>query len=128
VSDEESAEDKPRPTKKRKKKRAPAPETPRTEEATKRERPEEWPSFASDFPSDEELDRLVNAFAGGNYALVRREAPLLAKRTESDDVRRAARELRKRVDPDPTSVYLLAVASVLLAFLAYWYWSHPHGS
>jgi hypothetical protein len=72
------------------------------------------------------LDALVSAFQAGDYARVRREAPVLAERTQSDAVRRAARELRRRLDPDPVAVYMLMVTGALLAFLAGWYWLHPH--
>jgi hypothetical protein len=87
---------------------------------------EELPAFARGFPSDETLDGLVAAFEAGDYARVRAEAPALAKQTAAPAVRRAARELVKRLDPDPVAVSLLAVAGMLLAFLASWYWSHPH--
>jgi hypothetical protein len=48
------------------------------------------------------------------------------KQTDRAEVRKAARELVKRLDPDPIAVYLLAGAALLLAFLALWYWTHPH--
>jgi hypothetical protein len=92
----------------------------------RRPEPEPRPGFARGFPADPGLDALVVAFEEGDSARVRREAPALAKRTDRADVRRAARELRKRVDPDPIAVYLLVGASLLLAFLAVWYWTHPH--
>jgi hypothetical protein len=50
------------------------------------------------------------------------------KSTDSVAVRKATRELLKRLDPDPIAVYLLAGAALLLAFLAFWYWTHPHGA
>ena len=84
------------------------------------------PAFAADFPSDPELDDLVRAFEQGNYARVRREAPALAKRTDRPEVRRAARELARRLDPDPLAIYMLIAAALLLVFLAVWYWTHPH--
>lgn len=84
------------------------------------------PAFARNFPKDAELDALVAAFEQGNYARVRKEAPALAKSTRSPAVRKAARELSRRIDPDPIAVYLLAAASLLLLFLAVWYWTHPH--
>ena len=84
------------------------------------------PAFARAFPQDAELDALVAAFEAGDYARVRREAPALAQRTEDDAVRRAARELRRRLDPDPAAVYMLLAAATLLVFLAGWYWLHPH--
>ncbi len=87
---------------------------------------ERIPAFARSFPRDAELDTLVAAFEAGDYARVRREAPALARRTEDDAVRRAARELRRRLDPDPGAVYMLLAAATLLVFLAGWYWLHPH--
>lgn len=87
----------------------------------------EGPSFARHFPREPELDKLVAAFERGNYALVRAEAPRLMKATERDDVRLAARELRRRIDPDPLASFLLVAAAGLLAFLAYFYFAHAHG-
>ena len=84
------------------------------------------PAFALGFPEEPALQALLAAFEQGDYARVRREAPALIKQTESAEVRKAARELVKRLDPDPVAVYLLAGAALLLAFLACWYWAHPH--
>lgn len=84
------------------------------------------PAFARAFPREPALDALVEAFQAGDYARVRREAPALAKQTDDDDVRAAARELGRRLDPDPIAVYLLSAATLLLTFLAGWYWAHPH--
>ncbi len=105
---------------KKRRKRASTPEAPEPDERA------DLPAFARAFPRDPTLDALVVAFDGGDYARVRREAPALAKTTDRDDVRAAARELARRLDPDPLAVYLLGGAAVLLAFLAAWYWSHPH--
>ena len=69
------------------------------------------------FPEDPALERLIQAFERGNYDVVRRDAPLLAKRTEDEEVRDAALELRRRIDPDPLLKYLLAISVALLAFL-----------
>jgi hypothetical protein len=90
------------------------------------DRGDDVPAFALAFPRDAALDALVLAFEAGDYARVRREAPALARSTESDEVRAAARELARRLDPDPLAVYLLAAAAALLVFLAGWYWLHPH--
>jgi hypothetical protein len=111
----------PRPRRRKKrKKRAASPEASSVDERRDR------PAFARAFPRDPALDALVAAFEAGDYARVRREAPALAKATEHDDVRAAARELRRRLDPDPLALYLLGGAALLLAFLGAWYWSHPH--
>jgi len=119
VSDDAAADEIPPPAKKHKKRRG-------DPSARGGAKSESGPAFARDFPADPELQKLVAAFDEGNYALVREEAPRLAKSTPDDDVRRSARELRRRLDPDPTAVYLLAIASILLVFLACWYWMHPH--
>ncbi len=84
------------------------------------------PAFALSFPDDPALHALVAAFEQGDYARVRRDAPALVQQTNSAEVRKAARELVKRLEPDPIAVYLLAGAALLLAFLAFWYWTHPH--
>ena len=91
-------------------------------------RRDDVPAFALGFPDDPTLTALVAAFEQGDYARVRREAPALVQQTESVAVRKAARELLKRLEPDPIAVYLLAGAALLLAFLAFWYWTHPHGA
>jgi hypothetical protein len=80
----------------------------------------ERPQFLSGFPDDPELAGLVRAFEAGNYARVRQEAPGLAQRTTDARVRAAARELRRRIDPDPALRYILIAALVLLAVLVWW--------
>jgi hypothetical protein len=85
------------------------------------------PSFARDFPRHPELDALVAAFEAGNYARVRVEAPALAARAdEPAAVREAARELRRRLDPDPLAAVMIGLAVALLAFFAIYYWTHGH--
>ncbi|WP_438025590.1 hypothetical protein [Sorangium sp. So ce233] len=79
-------------------------------------------------PRDPELARLEQAFERGDYALVRSGAGRLAREAERDEVRRAARDLLRRIDPDPLAVALLVAAVALLAFLSLWYWSHSHMS
>ncbi|MGK4008637.1 hypothetical protein WMF31_38875 [Sorangium sp. So ce1036] len=79
-------------------------------------------------PRDPALERVQQAFERGDYALVRAEAGRLAREAERADVRRAARELLRRIDPDPLAVILLLAAVALLAFLSLWYWSHAHAA
>ena len=87
----------------------------------------ERPLFLLGFPKHPELEPLIQAFETGNYALVRRNAPALAERTDDPAVRRAALELRRRIDPDPLYKYLLAASVILLASLtAYAYLGHSH--
>jgi hypothetical protein len=89
---------------------------------------DERPVFARGFPDDPQLNRLVTAFDAGDYATVRARAHELVHATKNDEVRRAARELLRRIEPDRTATLLLGVAFALLAFLSWWHWSHPHGA
>lgn len=82
---------------------------------------ERVPSFARDFPADPELDALVEAFASGDYGRVRVEAPKLAEKAESEEVRRAAKLLRERIEPDPIAKTLLLLTAILLASLTAYY-------
>jgi hypothetical protein len=84
----------------------------------------ERPRFLLNFPPDPDLQRLSAAFEAGNYALVRAEAEALAERTESAAVREAARELRRRIEPDPLAKYLLALTAALLLFLTWFAYHH----
>jgi hypothetical protein len=86
----------------------------------------ERPAFARSFPKDAALDSLVESFAKGDYARIRREAPDLAKSAESDEVKDAALELRRRIDPDPLALILMFLAVALLFVLASYYWMHKH--
>ncbi len=82
------------------------------------------PPFAARYPRDARLDHLVEAFEAGNFALVRTDAEALARSADDDDVRSAARDLRRRLDPEPTTVYLWALGVALLVFLFGYYLSH----
>ena len=143
MSDEPSAGASPSPKKPGKKAKLPGGETDKptlpqasTKAAPRRRRvdPEDLPEalaaiahvpeFARTYPHDPELDVLVETFEAGNYARVREGAQRLAETATRDDVRRAARDLRKRVDPDPLMTYLLLAAIALLAALSVHYWTH----
>ena len=87
----------------------------------------ERPRFLLEFPADPELQELVRAFEAGNYHEVRERAPRLMESTEDPVVRAAARELRRRIDPDPLMKYLLWVALALFVFVVwYTYQGQPH--
>jgi hypothetical protein len=86
--------------------------------------PERRPTFARSFPASPELDALVDAFAQGDYARVRAEAPKLEQATEDDAVRTAARTLFDRTRPDPLAVRLLVLTGVLLLALTGWWVTH----
>ncbi|MCC6556529.1 MAG: hypothetical protein IT372_26520 [Polyangiaceae bacterium] len=88
----------------------------------------EIPLFARGFPRNDELDRLFAAFERGDHAAVRAGAARLAKDAPDEDVRRAAAELLRRIEPDPLAVGLLLAAVALLVFLSSWYWAQAHAS
>ncbi len=82
---------------------------------------ERRPTFAREFPRDAALDALVEAFARGDYARVRREAPALGRSTTDAEIKKAAELLVERTRPDPLAVRLLWVTAVLLAAMTtYW--------
>ncbi len=84
----------------------------------------ERPRFLLSFPQDAELQPAIAAFEAGNYAAVRELTPRLLE-SESEAVRRAAAELRRRIEPDPLMKYLLlAVAVLVAALLFYAYGTH----
>lgn len=83
-----------------------------------------YPSFAREFPRHPELDALVAAFARGDYRTVRDGAAKLAASATDERVKEAARTLRARIEPDPTSKLLFLLAAGLLAFLTYWWVTH----
>jgi hypothetical protein len=83
-------------------------------------------AFLRTFPDDPELNRLIAAFEAGDFATVRTEAPKLAERTESAAVKKAALDLRRRIEPDPMQLYLLGLTLVLLVFLTAWFYLHKH--
>jgi hypothetical protein len=87
-------------------------------------KPPSPPAFSRDFPRSPALDALVEAFARGDYARVRAEAPEVERATDDEAIKRAARTLVERTRPDPLAVALLALAAVLFAVLAAWAIAH----
>lgn len=83
------------------------------------------PRFLLDFPRDDRLEPLIDAFCRGNYAYVREHALRVAEETEGD-VGRAARELRRRIDPAPVATWLYVGALLFVAFLVMWTYLLPH--
>jgi hypothetical protein len=84
--------------------------------------------FLDALPPHPELQRVAEAFERGNYALVRREAPRLIESAEDDAVRDAARDLLRRIEPDPLMKYLLALAiALLVGVTVFAYATQGHG-
>jgi hypothetical protein len=87
----------------------------------------ERPRFLLHFPRDPELEELVRAFEAGDYATVRSKAPELAERTCNPEVRSAALELTRRIQPDPLMTYVFVVLFAVLLYLSCWAYGHaPH--
>ena len=70
------------------------------------------------------IDALLEAFARGNYAAVRRDGASLAREADDETVRRAAQVIVDRTKPDPLTRTLLALAAVLLVMLSAWWILH----
>jgi capsular polysaccharide biosynthesis protein len=78
-------------------------------------------SVASDRPG--RAERVAREL--GNYALVREDAPRLVERADDAEVKAAASELLRRIEPDPLVKFMLAVAVALFcAVVGYVYLSH----
>lgn len=82
------------------------------------------PSFANDFPENEELAALVTAFARGDYKTASEGGAALAKKTDDEAVRKAALLLVERTKPDPTARLLFLFTATLLVFLSVWWMTH----
>ncbi len=83
-----------------------------------------YPSFARNFPRHPDLDRMVAAFAEGDYGAVREGAAKILAGDGDDRLKRAAETLHIRMRPDPTTKILFAFAAGLLAFLTIWWVAH----
>ncbi len=106
---------------------APAPKTPSAEaNAVLNAEGRERPRFLLEFPDEPALQQLVRAFEAGNYRAVREGAAALAESTEDPIVRAAARELGRRIDPDPLMKYLLFVALALFVFVVWYTYQGQH--
>lgn len=82
----------------------------------------ERPVFAQNWPTEPSLEELVLAFAAGNYARVKKEAPARAREAqERGEPELAAhfRELGERVSPEPLARALFLAAFLLIAALAW---------
>ncbi|MEN9580511.1 MAG: hypothetical protein RJA70_3520 [Pseudomonadota bacterium] len=80
----------------------------------------ERPAFLLGFPADSELDTLVAAYERGDFLFVRENAARVINDATNEHVKRAANELRRRIDPDPLVVTMLSLAGALLLFLIVW--------
>jgi hypothetical protein len=97
---------------------------PETRAKPKAERAWGFPSFAKDFPENEELSALVDAFARGDYKTASDGGIALARKTDDEAVKKAALLLAERTKPDPTSRILFLLTAGLLVFLSLWWMAH----
>jgi hypothetical protein len=67
------------------------------------------------------LEAMVEAFARGDYARVRADAGEIERVSQDDALKREARALVERTNPDPLALALLALAALLLAVLGGWW-------
>lgn len=112
-----------RPARRKKKRRGP-PQGFKRDELTPDGR--ERPRFLLEFPDDAGLNQVIAAFEAGNYAEVRSLVPQLLEESESEAVREALLEIRRRIEPDPLMKYLL-LASIGLLLALSWYVYAQHG-
>ena len=69
----------------------------------------------------------MRAFELGNYAFVREHASKVAESSSDESVKSAARELLRRIEPDPLVKILFAMSVGLLLFMViYAYRAHGH--
>ncbi len=81
--------------------------------------------FLLDLPEDAELEPLIAAFERGDYRRVREGAPGVAARHADPSVQAAARELLRRIEPDPLVKFLYGAAVALFVVVtALAYLSH----
>jgi hypothetical protein len=82
--------------------------------------------FLDGFPEHEGLSRAVTAFENGNYAETRRLCEQLLESEQDEDVRDAANELLRRMQPDRMIVVILWASFALLALVALSVYGHGH--
>jgi hypothetical protein len=84
------------------------------------------PAFARGYPRTADLDELLRAFRSGDYGKVRELAPAMLERAKDEQEKKAIADLRRRIDADPTALYLFGLTLALLVFLVVWFYAHKH--
>ena len=82
------------------------------------------PRFLARFPDHEGLAKAVLAYERGDYAEVRVMSKNLLAREDDAEVRGAASELLRRIEPDRLIVAILWSSFVLLALVILWAYGH----
>jgi hypothetical protein len=78
----------------------------------------ERPTYAKDYPEDEEVLALVDAFEAGNYRRVREGAARIAASEKPEAVKSAARDLKSRTEASRAQIALLVITAVLVVALS----------
>ena len=85
------------------------------------------PSFAATYPETERVGAMLSAFGRGNYRDARRMAASILKESEDASERAAAQDLKRRMAPSPTAIYILLISAGLLAYVTVHYgWLSNH--
>jgi hypothetical protein len=82
------------------------------------------PRFLDNFPKHEALSGAISAYEAGNYAEVRRQCEHLLLQEQDAQLRRAATELLRRIEPDRLIVVILWASFVLLGMVMIWAYGH----
>lgn len=82
--------------------------------------------FAAAYPPSRKLDELLRAFHAGDYRRVRPAAQRLAQKAKDPEVRRAAADLRARLEPGrlATFLFLLPLGLLLVLVAHYLFGTH----
>jgi hypothetical protein len=78
------------------------------------------PPFAAGYPDDARLDRALELLRVGNYRAMRALVEPLTLGDGEPAVAAAARDLVRRISPDPIAFVLLGVTALLLLTLTLW--------
>lgn len=78
------------------------------------------PRFVLDFPSNADLDTLVDAFERGDFRSVNVGATALREKNQDPAIRAACEELLLRIRPDPLVKALLGISVLLFVALVAW--------
>lgn len=82
--------------------------------------------FTHSFPDDSALKQLVVAFEQGRYDVTRKLAQDIIERSQDRRVRQSAKEVLRRLQPDPLAVKLFVAVGLLLVLLSVWAYT-THG-
>lgn len=83
--------------------------------------------FTRSFPDDSALKQLVVAFEQGRYDVTRKLAQDIIERSPDRRVRQSAKEVLRRLQPDPLAAKVFVLVGLLLVVLSVWAYTN-HGA